>query len=210
MLYCRQCKRMLKALTSHLLLMTNRGEPMKLGELATVRSGLVLSRKQARKGTPVKMRYPLLSFRAIHPNGYIDMEQLDGFDAAEQLSPEYLTQIGDVIIRLTSPYTAVLIDEASAGMVVSSNFVIIRVDRSRLLPGYLVWLSIRRRSGRRFTRIPAATCWEPSTPDSFPNLKFPRCPSSSSRKSPNCICWRKRRRRCFASCRQRRSATTIC
>ena len=105
---------------------------MKLGELATVRSGLVLSRKQARKGAPVKMRYPLLSFRAIHPNGYIDMEQLDGFDAAEQLSPEYLTQIGDVIIRLT--------DEASAGMVVSSNFVIIRVDRSRLLPGYLVWL----------------------------------------------------------------------
>ena len=71
---------------------------MKLGELATVRSGLVLSRKQARKGTPVKMRYPLLSFRAIHPNGYIDMEQLDGFDAAEQLSPEYLPQIGDVII----------------------------------------------------------------------------------------------------------------
>ena len=68
------------------------------------------------------------------------MEQLDGFDAAEQLSPEYLTQVGDVIIRLTSPYTAVRIDEASAGMVVSSNFVIIRVDRSRLLPGYLVWL----------------------------------------------------------------------
>ena len=99
---------------------------MKLGELATVRSGLVLSRKQAREGKPVKRQYPLLSFRAIHPNGYIDMEQLDGFDAAEQLSPEYLTQIGDVIIRLTSPYTAVLIDEASAGMVVSSNFVIIR------------------------------------------------------------------------------------
>ena len=113
---------------------------MKLGELATVRSGLVLSRKQACKGAPVKMRYPLLSFRAIHSNGYIGMEQLDGFDAAEQLSPEYLTQVGDVIIRLTSPYTAVLIDEASAGMVVSSNFVIIRVDRNRLLPGYLVWL----------------------------------------------------------------------
>ena len=171
---------------------------MKLGELATVRSGLVLSRKQARKGAPVKMRYPLLSFRAIHPNGYIDMEQLDGFDAAEQLSPEYLTQIGDVIIRLTSPYTAVLIDEASAGMVVSSNFVIIRVDRSRLLPGYLVWLV-------NTPKIRKAIYENTSS-----NLKFPRCPSSSSRKSPNCICWRKRRRRCFASCRQRRSATTIC
>lgn len=113
---------------------------MKLGELATVRSGLVLSRKQARKDKPVKMRYPALSFRAIHPNGYIDMEQLDVYDAAEKLSPEYLTQVGDVIIRLTSPYTAVLIDEVSAGIVVSSNFVIIRANHSRLLPGYLVWL----------------------------------------------------------------------
>ena len=113
---------------------------MKLGELATVRSGLVLSRKQAREGKTVKMRYPALSFRAIRPNGCIDREQLDVFDAVEQLSPEYLTQVGDVIIRLTAPYTAVLINEASANMVVSSNFVIIRVDRNRLLPGYLVWL----------------------------------------------------------------------
>lgn len=113
---------------------------MKLGELATVRSGLVLSRKQAREGKPVKMRYPALSFRAIRPSGCIDREQLDVFDAVEQLSPEYLTQVGDVIIRLTAPYTAVLINEASANMVVSSNFIIIRVDRNRLLPGYLVWL----------------------------------------------------------------------
>lgn len=123
-----------------MLFMTSWGELMKLGELATVRSGLVLSRKQAREGKPVKMRYPALSFRAIRSNECIDREQLDVFDAVEQLSPEYLTQVGDVIIRLTAPYTAVLINEASANMVVSSNFVIIRVDRNRLLPGYLVWL----------------------------------------------------------------------
>lgn len=113
---------------------------MKLGELATVRSGLVLSRKQARKGAPVKMRYPLLSFRALHPNGYIDMEQLDGFDAAEQLSPEYLTQIGrrhhppDLAVHRCSHRRSI----RRHGRF--TNFVIIRVDRSRLLPGYLVWL----------------------------------------------------------------------
>ena len=60
---------------------------MKLGELATVRSGLVLSRKQAHKGAPIKMRYPLLSFRAIHPNGYIDMEQLDDIFAGKEPRP---------------------------------------------------------------------------------------------------------------------------
>ena len=111
---------------------------MKLGNIATVRSGLVLSRKQARE--PSNMRYPLLNLRSINPGGYIEMDQLDVFDAAEYLSPEYLSQIGDVIVRLTAPYTAILIDKVTAGMVISSNFVIIRADCRELLPEYLFWL----------------------------------------------------------------------
>lgn len=111
---------------------------MKLGNIATVRSGLVLSRKQARE--PSNIRYPLLNLRSINPGGYIEAYQLDVFDAAEYLSPEYLSQIGDVIVRLTAPYTAILIDKVTAGMVISSNFVIIRADRRELLPEYLFWL----------------------------------------------------------------------
>ena len=111
---------------------------MKLGNIATVRSGLVLSRKQARE--PSDIRYPLLNLRSINPGGYVESDQLDVFDAAEYLSPEYLSQIGDVIVRLTAPYTAILIDKVTAGMVISSNFVIIRADRRELLPEYLFWL----------------------------------------------------------------------
>lgn len=111
---------------------------MKLGNIATVRSGLVLSRKQAR--VPSDIRYPLLNLRSMNPRGYVEAEQLDVFDAAERLSPEYLSQVGDIIVRLTAPYTAILIDEATAGMVISSNFVIIRADCSVLVPAYLVWL----------------------------------------------------------------------
>lgn len=111
---------------------------MKLGNIATVRSGLVLSRKQARELSDI--RYPLLNLRSINPGGYIKADQLDIFDAAEYLSPEYLSQVGDVIVRLTAPYTAILIDKVTAGMVISSNFVIIRADRRELLPEYLFWL----------------------------------------------------------------------
>ena len=111
---------------------------MKLGNIATVRSGLVLSRKQARE--PSDIRYPLLNLRSINPGGYIEADQLDVFDAAEYLSPEDLSQVGDVIVRLTAPYTAILIDKVTAGMVISSNFVIIRADRRELLPEYLFWL----------------------------------------------------------------------
>lgn len=111
---------------------------MVLGNIAAVRSGLVLSRKQAH--APTDVRYPLMNLRSVNSKGYIEVDQLDVFDAAENLSSEYLSHPGDVIIRLSAPYTAVLIDDNTAGMVVSSNFVIIRTDRSKLLPEYLVWL----------------------------------------------------------------------
>lgn len=111
---------------------------MRLGSTASVRSGLVLSRKQARETSDIQ--YPLLTLRAVNPAGYIDLAELDIYNATERLSNEYVTKPGDVIVRLTAPYTAVLIDESTSGMVVSSNFVIIRADRRQVLPEYLYWL----------------------------------------------------------------------
>ncbi len=119
-------------------LMTNKIEQVRLGDIAVVRSGLVLSRKLARGVSD--NQYPLLNLRSINPDGYIDLKQMDVFYASEQLSAEYLSQNGDVIIRMSMPYTAVLIDEATAGIVISSNFVIIRCERRMMLPDYLFWL----------------------------------------------------------------------
>ena len=111
---------------------------MKLGTVATIRSGLVLSRKLSRELSP--FRYPLLNLRAIHPDGYILPGSLEVFYATEPLRQEYLTQQGDIIIRLSIPYTAILIDTDMTGMVVSSNFAIIRLNQDYMLPEYLLWL----------------------------------------------------------------------
>lgn len=111
---------------------------MKLGTVATIRSGLVLSRKLSRELSP--FRYPLLNLRAIHPDGYILPDSLEVFYATEPLRQEYLTQQGDIIIRLSIPYTAILIDFGMVGMVVSSNFAIIRLNQGYILPEYLLWL----------------------------------------------------------------------
>ena len=111
---------------------------MKLGTVATIRSGLVLSRKLSRELSPY--RYPLLNLRAIHPDGYILPGSLEVFYATEPLRQEYLTQQGDIIIRLSIPYTAILIDANMVGMVVSSNFAIIRLNQDYMLPEYLLWL----------------------------------------------------------------------
>ncbi len=111
---------------------------MKLGDVAAIRSGLVLSRKQARDIT--KYRYRLLNLRSVNPDGYIDVEGIDLYYATEPLNPNYLSHLGDVVIRLSSPYTAVLIDSATSDMVISSNFTIVRPESSYLLPEYLYWL----------------------------------------------------------------------
>ena len=104
---------------------------MKLQDLASVRSGLVLSRKQAKE--PSEYRYPLINLRCIQQEGTIQLKEADIYEAKEPLKEEYLSQNGDIIVRLTAPYTAVLIDETTSGMVVSSNFVVIRVEDKSLL-----------------------------------------------------------------------------
>ena len=111
---------------------------MKLQDLASVRSGLVLSRKQTKE--PVGYPYRSIKLRAIQPDASINLSEVDVYQAKEPLKPEYLSQIGDIIVRLTAPYTAVLVDETTEGMVISSNFVVIRIESEKLLPEYLFWL----------------------------------------------------------------------
>lgn len=115
---------------------------MKLNELSTVRSGLVIARKLVK--TPDTANAPLayraLNLRSIQPDGSIALDEIDQLYAAGPLGSDYLTKPGDIIVRLSIPYTAVLIDETTSGLVVSSNFVIIRCNSGLLLPDYLVWL----------------------------------------------------------------------
>ena len=111
---------------------------MQLGCCAEIRSGLVLSRKQAREKT--ENRYSLLTLKSIKSDATVSEGDLGIFDAVESLNKDYLTEIGDVIVRTSMPYTSVLIDKKTYGMVVSSNFVIIRCYTDKLLPEYLFWL----------------------------------------------------------------------
>ncbi len=110
---------------------------MKLDCYAKIRSGLVLSRKKALG--PDGVDYKLLNLRSVADAGYINVDELDDYRASEVLSQDYLTHAGDIVVRLSAPYTAVLIDKETEGIVVSSNFVTIRTDVSKILPEYLFW-----------------------------------------------------------------------
>lgn len=124
---------------------------MKLNELATIKTGLVMARKQAKQPCNEVLWYKQLNLRSIHPDGYIERTYVEDFGAKETLPAEYLTQSGDIVVRLTTPYTAVLIDEEWKGVVVPSHFVIIRPD-NRLLPEYLYWLLNTKKIREKLTQ----------------------------------------------------------
>lgn len=113
---------------------------MKLESLATINTGLVTARKQAKEWEKGCKSYKTLNLKAINEKGYIDDDLIEEFRAIEEIKTVYLTQMGDIVVRLTTPFTAVLIDEQHEGLIIPSHFVVIRANRKKILPEYLYWL----------------------------------------------------------------------
>lgn len=125
---------------------------MKISDLANVRVGLVLSRKKAKfkqKGN----EYKLLTLKSINNDGYINTSDLESFYSEELLGEEYKTQVGDVVIRLSEPNTAIHIDESNTGIIIPSIFAIVRFKSNDIIPEYFIWLfnsSFIKRQIRQF------------------------------------------------------------
>lgn len=112
---------------------------MLLDKIADVSTGLVITRRQANVNSAIKAQYKLLTLKSFNDNGWIEKEELEEFDSNEVLDDRYLTLSGDVIIRLTAPYTAIPIDDEFSGLVVPSQFCIIRPVLLDLSPDYLAY-----------------------------------------------------------------------
>lgn len=111
---------------------------MKLNEISSVKTGLVLTRKEDKTGGS-GIEYRQLNLRSVMDNGTIGFSELTPFYAKEKLTDNYLTMPGDVIVKTSEPYTAVYITEEYSGLVIPSHFVIVRVDTTKVLPEYIAW-----------------------------------------------------------------------
>ena len=123
---------------------------MQLNKIADVRSGLVITRKQATQPEDAVCTYQLLNLKAVTDSGSIDRAALLPFHATEQLADRYLTHSGDIIVRISEPYTAVCITEDTAGLLVPSHFVIVRTETEKALPEYVAWYLNRDRIRKKF------------------------------------------------------------
>jgi restriction endonuclease S subunit len=120
------------------------GDNLRLGDCTKIRTGLVLSRKEATSGTETH-QYMTLTLKALTGNGMIDRNATEPYNAAVALKEDYFTHKGDILLRLSAPYTATIILEDSENLLVSAHFSIIRAKRSQLDPNYLHWWLIQNR-----------------------------------------------------------------
>ena len=103
---------------------------MKLEELAQVMIGILTKREMDEKG---KNRYRLFSLK-----NYEEKKEYEEIIANKELNNK-LTQKGDLLFRLLCPNKIIHVDEKLEGILVSSQFCIIRVQKEKIDPIILKW-----------------------------------------------------------------------
>lgn len=122
---------------------------MLLENIATIRTGIVATRKKADENATKIHEYKLLNLKCAASAGYLDLQYAETFKTTDLLKQEYFTQMDDILVRLSAPYTAIMIThEDWCHYLVPSHFAIIRVDKAVASPEYILWI-LKRESTRQ-------------------------------------------------------------
>lgn len=114
---------------------------MLLEDCAKIRTGLVSTRKKKTDSSERSIEYKLLNLKCISDNGQIHIEYAEKFVVSEQLKSDYLTQMNDILVRLSAPYTSIFINRKDyCGFVIPSHFAIIRVELTKANPEFIYWI----------------------------------------------------------------------
>lgn len=112
---------------------------MKLGEVAEIKTGLVLKRKKATEELSALQKYSALTLKSIKKTGFINTDEFEEFDSSEFLNENYLTKADDIVIRLSEPNTAAYIHDNIENILVPSQFCILRKRSHSFNFEYLAW-----------------------------------------------------------------------
>lgn len=114
---------------------------MVLEDIATIRTGVVTTRKKADENERARYKYQTLNLKCAATAGYLDTQYVETLETVEPLKPEYFTHMNDILVRLSTPYTTIMItNEELCGYLVPSHFAIIRVNENKASPEYVLWL----------------------------------------------------------------------
>ena len=108
---------------------------MKFSDIATITVGQILTRVELSKKETSELRYTVLHPKAIS-NGAIIDESLEEIISSKKIGEDKITKSGDVVIKLSTPYEAVVIDENHADLLIPSFCAVFR-SSTDINPYYL-------------------------------------------------------------------------
>ena len=112
---------------------------VKLGDIATIRTGLVVGRKKAQLDSAEKISYSQITLRCFRAGVKLEHEHVDTFVSAQVLDDKYFTHKGDVLVRLRTPSEAVYIEKKDEGLLINSLLAIIRIESNTVEAKYIAY-----------------------------------------------------------------------
>jgi len=125
---------------------------MKLGSISEIRTGMILSRKRADSEFDKAETYKLIAIKNVDEEGLFNNEPFEDFDSNDKLDQVYFTKEGDILFRLSHPYTALYIGKLYENLLIPSHFAKIRIKDHRYLPEYVAWYLNREKIKRELLR----------------------------------------------------------
>jgi restriction endonuclease S subunit len=103
-----------------------------LKDTAEITSGLVINRfiKQKKSSFLNKpSKYYHVTTKSVQDNK-INLELLEEFESSKMIDERYLLKKGDVLMKLTPPYSAAMVDFVQKNIVFPQNFAVIRTHKN--------------------------------------------------------------------------------
>ena len=120
---------------------------MKLKEIADIIKGTHLKEKE--NDTQNHTIYKELTMLALEPISFIDDRKLIEVDSNKKVSPENLTQVGDVIVSLYFPMIACFVEEGQDGLVIPHYMAAVRLKKGVDIDSRFVVQFINSTRGRK-------------------------------------------------------------
>jgi len=109
-----------------------------LKDAAEITSGLVINRFTRQKKSSFlnkPLKYYQITIKSVQDNK-INLELLEEFESSKKIDERYLLKKGDVLMKLTPPYSAAMVDFHRENIVFPQNFAVLRT-KENFDPEYL-------------------------------------------------------------------------
>ena len=145
----------------------------KISGFATLQSGLVLNRREARFEEETEVIYNRLNLRSLNEYGELKSENLDFFPSKALLDDSFLTQKGDVVVKLSAPLFPTVIEESNINLVIPSQLAVIRIFDQIVIPEYVRYYLSTDGVSRYITAVEGGTVLHSIKINTLADLKIP-------------------------------------